>query len=96
MVLSRLINFLQKWPQFGEVGQRVGYGAATNQGLSLLRTTLESARAKLCQKSAFQKTTLENLATYTQISYHNTIFAKLLRLLVHSMSVRGQHVDLCW
>ena len=64
-MLFRLINFLQKWPQFGEVGQRVGYG--TNQGLSLLRTTLESARANLCQKSAFQKTTLENLATYTHI-----------------------------
>ena len=39
-----------------------------------------------------------NLDTkYLQMfSYHNTIFAKLLRLLVHSMSVPGQHVDLCW
>ena len=27
MVLSRLINFLQKWPQFGEVGPKVGHGA---------------------------------------------------------------------
>ena len=51
----------------------------TNQGLSLLRTTLESARANLCQKSAFQKTTLENLAAYTQIFCVQTLTQRIYK-----------------